>query len=83
MRAEIRLYLRSEEDAEVVLSSIDPDNTPLPDGLLIKTQREERELVFLVDCDRGMSSFMATIEDLMSAVDVSVRMAETVTNKTR
>jgi hypothetical protein len=31
-----------------------------------------------VDCKRGLQSFMATLEDIMSAVDLSIRTIETV-----
>jgi tRNA threonylcarbamoyladenosine modification (KEOPS) complex Pcc1 subunit len=78
MRAEIQLEIKSEEDAEVVLSSVSPDNKPVPEGLVVKSRREGAKLVLAVDCKRGLQSFMATLEDIMSAVDLSIRTIETV-----
>ncbi len=77
MRAEIRLNLKSKEDAETVRSSVEPDNVPLPDGLMVKSQRKGKQLILWIRCHRNIESFMATIEDLMGAVDLSVRMIQT------
>ena len=73
MRAEITLEFDSSEDARRVLAAVLPDNTPLPKGLVLNWSIRESILIFTVISERGLESLTATIEDLMSAIDVSIR----------
>ena len=78
MLAEIQIEFKSNEDATHVLNAINPDNTPLPPGISIQTGVEEKRLLFKIECERGIDSLRATIEDIMSAIDLSVRTINTV-----
>jgi tRNA threonylcarbamoyladenosine modification (KEOPS) complex Pcc1 subunit len=69
----VTLEFATAEEAEHVLSAIQPDNTPLPPGIEILCEVSGQTLVIRIECDRGIDSFRATIEDLMSAVDLSLR----------
>jgi hypothetical protein len=61
-----------------VLAAISPDNTPLPEGLRIECSENNGELRILVECDRAVASLAATIEDLMSAVDLAIRTSDSI-----
>ena len=73
MRAEIVLEFDVPDDARRVLVAVLPDNAPLPKGLILNSNIRENKLVFTMASERGLESLAATIEDLMSAVDLSFR----------
>ena len=73
MKAVIELNLESSSEAKKVLQAISPDNFPLPPGLEIDSRVKEDVLVVEINCSRGPKSLGATVEDLMSAIDLSLR----------
>ena len=73
MKAVIELNLESSSEAKEVLQAISPDNFPLPPGLEIDSLVKEKVLVVQINCSRGPKSLGATVEDLMSAIDLSLR----------
>ena len=73
MKAEISLEFDSPDDTRRVLAAVLPDNRPLPKGLVLNSSIRENMLIFTITSERGLDSLAATIEDLMSAVDLSLR----------
>jgi hypothetical protein len=69
----IELELAPIADAQRVLGAVLPDNAPLPAGLRIMSSTLNGKLIFRIECDRGLDSLRTTIEDLMGAVDLSLR----------
>jgi hypothetical protein len=69
----IELELAPMADAQRVLDAVLPDNAPLPAGLRIMSSTLNGKLIFRIECDRGLDSLRTTIEDLMGAVDLSLR----------
>ncbi|MFW9973715.1 MAG: KEOPS complex subunit Pcc1 [Candidatus Thorarchaeota archaeon] len=78
MTVKIQLQFQSEEEARRTLSAISPDNTPLPEGLLIECLLDNRELTITVKSSRSLDSLAATLEDIMSAIDLSLRASESI-----
>ncbi len=78
MRAVIELDLASPLEAKEVLQAISPDNFPLPPGLEIDSQVKEAVLMIEIICSRGVKSLGATVEDLMSAIDLSLRTIKSI-----
>ncbi|MFX0054720.1 MAG: CTAG/PCC1 family protein [Promethearchaeota archaeon] len=78
MKAVIELNLASSLEAEEVLQAISPDNFPLPPGLEIDSKTKDNVLVVEINCTRGPKSLGATVEDLMSAIDLSLRTMQTI-----
>ena len=78
MLAEIQIEFKSNQDAIHVLNAINPDNSPLPPDISIHTSVEESRLLIKIECSRGIDSLRATVEDIMSAIDLSVRTIDTV-----
>ena len=78
MIATITLDFDRLDDAEHILESINPDNTPLPDGISIESIMNNRTIAIRIECTRGIDSFRSTIEDIMSAIDLSIRTIDTV-----
>ena len=76
MKATISLAFQSKKDAERVLSAINPDNTPLPKGLEIECIVKDALLFISIRCDKSVNTFGSTIEDILSAIDLSIRTAD-------
>jgi hypothetical protein len=76
--AHIQLNFESEDEARRTLSAIAPDNYPLPPGLEIECSINQHLLTIIVRSDRGVDSLGATLEDLMSAIDLSMRTSNSV-----
>jgi len=78
MIATIKLDFHSSNIAKQVLEAISPDNTPLPSGLSIDCSVEETKLLITIQCERNLNSLGATIEDIMSAIDLSLRTSQSI-----
>ena len=78
MIARIQLCLSSHEVAKRTLSAISPDNSPLPEGLSIECSLENHKLDITIQSSRSLESLAATLEDIMSAIDLSLRTSVTI-----
>ena len=78
MIAHIQLDFESETEAKRTLTAIAPDNYPLPSGLEIECSVNHRSLIITIQSERGVDSLGATLEDIMSAIDLSMRTSNTV-----
>ncbi len=81
MKATIKLDFQSSDVANRTLESITPDNTPLPRGLTIDCSVEETKLLITIRCERSISSLGATLEDILSAIDLSLRTSKSISSK--
>jgi hypothetical protein len=80
MIATIKLDFQSSSLAQQILEAISPDNAPLPKGLTIDCSVEETKLKITIQCDRSINSLGATLEDIMSAIDLSLRTSNSITS---
>jgi hypothetical protein len=74
----IQLDFESEEEAMRTLSAISPDNSPLPEGLEIECKLDNQKLNVTIQSSRSLESLAATLEDIMSAIDLSLRTSDSV-----
>jgi hypothetical protein len=74
----IQLDFESKEDAMRTLSAIAPDNSPLPEGLDIECTLENQKINVTIHSSRSLESLAATLEDIMSAIDLSLRTSDSV-----
>jgi len=73
------LEYADEKTAQAVASAVSPDNFKTPVGLRIKTVREERKVVTLIECEGKLATFTATIDDLLfsaSTAEKAVKVIE-------
>jgi len=73
VEAEISLSYESVREAEAVAEAVAPDNVRVPQGLFIKTVRRRRRVLTLIRCETRLQTFIATVDDLLSAVSVAER----------
>jgi hypothetical protein len=74
----IQLNFKSEEEARRTLSAISPDNSPLPEGLEIECSCDNQKVNVTINSSRSLESLAATLEDIMSAIDLSLRTSDSV-----
>jgi len=80
LEAEISLSYKIVREAEAVAKAVSPDNVKVPRGLFIETTRQGKKVLTSIECETSLKTFMATIDDLLSAVSVAERTISTVKN---
>jgi len=73
LEAEISISYKTVREAEAVVMAVAPDNVRVPKGLFVKTKRLGRKVLTQIVCETRLETFMATIDDLLSAVSVAER----------
>jgi len=77
MEAKIALEYDYAKDAEAIAKAVTPDNFKVPSNLYIKTTSEENKVVTHIKCKNKMSTFIATIDDLLSCVSTAEKTLQT------
>ena len=78
MKATIDLMLSTSDECQRVLDAVSPDNHPLPQGLSITSRLQDAHLIFEIASKKGIDTLRATLEDLLSAIDLAMRTSEIV-----
>jgi hypothetical protein len=78
LEANVVLSYKTIREAEAVAKAVSPDNVKVPQGLFIKTMRHGKRVFTKIECETRLRTFMATIDDLLSAVSVAERTVFTV-----
>lgn len=73
LEAEIALSYETVAEANAVADAISPDNVRVPTGLTIKTIRQKRKVLTDIECEAGLLTFVATIDDLLEAISIAER----------
>jgi hypothetical protein len=81
LQAEIALSYKSIKEAEAVAQAVSPDNVKVPPGLFIKTTKQGKKVLTQITCETRLETFMATIDDLLSAVSVAERAVSAVRSR--
>jgi hypothetical protein len=78
LRARIQLSYPNEKTAEAIAKAVSPDNFKTPEGLKINTQRENSWVITEIECDGKLSTFTATIDDLLSSASTAEKTVKAV-----
>ena len=73
LEAKIVLSYKKLREAEAVANAVSPDNVKVPEGLSVKTMRQGKRVLTNIECKSRLQTFVATIDDLLSAVSVAER----------
>jgi hypothetical protein len=65
------LNYADERSAEAVAKAVSPDNFKTPEGLTVKTYRENKAVVTEICCEGKRATFTATIDDLLFCVSTA------------
>jgi len=73
MEAKISLRYSTEREAKAVAEAVSPDNLKTPQGLKVITEQEGVMVITTIKCDLRLETFIATINDLLSCIQVAER----------
>ncbi len=65
--------------AEAVTVAVSPDNRQAPQGLQVRTVRDETRVVTEVECEGKLATFIATIDDLLFCASTAEKTLKTIT----
>ena len=68
MRAEITMIYEDNNTATAVAKAVSPDNLDAPQGLMVDTIATESSVKSIIQCNKTIKTFIATIDDLLSAI---------------
>lgn len=71
LKAKITLSYQNAIEAEAVVKAVSPDNIDIPSGLSIKTTRTGSKVFTIINCEKRIETFLATIDDLLSCVSIA------------
>ncbi len=77
MEAEVTLEYDDVKVAEAIAKAVSPDNFKTPKGLSITTARKMKKVITHVDCSGKLSTFIATIDDLLFCVSTAEKAVQT------
>jgi tRNA threonylcarbamoyladenosine modification (KEOPS) complex Pcc1 subunit len=79
LEATITLEYGDPKTADAVANAVSPDNFKTPTGLAIKTERKNSQVVTEITAEGKLSTFIATIDDLLFCVSTAEKTLHTVT----
>ena len=77
MQAKIQLEYKDERTAEAIAQAVSPDNFKTPVGLEVKTVRENNKVITVIECDGKLTTFTATIDDLLFSASTAEKTVKT------
>ena len=81
MEATITLEYGDAEIADAVANAVSPDNFKTPIGLFIETTSKGRLVLTEIESDGKLSTFIATIDDLLFCVSTAEKTLHAVTKR--
>jgi phosphoserine phosphatase len=76
--AEVVLDYNKREIAETIVKSILPDNVPAPQGLVIKSIKDENKVKTNIFCVKGIGTLLATLDDLLFNIQLAEHTLKTI-----
>jgi hypothetical protein len=77
LEAEVTLEYDDAKLAEAIAKAVSPDNFKTPTGLSITTSRRTKKIITHIDCKGKLSTFIATIDDLLFCVSTAEKTVHT------
>lgn len=75
-QVQIALNNISKEKAQTVKKALDPDNIDFPKGLSLDVQNIDNKLVFYFENEDNMKKLIATIDEILAHIQVSLQVIE-------
>ena len=80
MEAQITLDYADPKAAQAVARAVSPDNFKTPVGLSVKTVSVGCEVTTVIECEGKLTTFTATIDDLLSSVSIAEKIVGAIVN---
>ena len=71
-KVEIIINNISDEKAEIVKKSLEPDNIDFPDGLSLKVEKIDNKLVFSFSNSGNMGKLISTIDEVLEHTNLAL-----------
>jgi len=81
LEAKIQLEYRDEKTAHAVAKAVSPDNLKTPAGLTVETTKEGSKVITHIRCEGKLSTFIATIDDLLFSAAIAEKTLNTIITK--
>jgi hypothetical protein len=78
LQATITLEYADAKTADAIANAASPDNFKTPRGLTIKTTRKNSQVVTEITAEGKLSTFIATIDDLLFCASTAEKTLRTV-----
>jgi hypothetical protein len=78
LEASIDISYRNRREAKAVADAVAPDNVKTPKGLSVQTTVQSVKVSTKIVCQTRLETFIATIDDLLSAVSVAEKSLSSV-----
>jgi hypothetical protein len=78
LEATITLEYADAKTADAIANAVSPDNFKTPTGLTIKTERKNSNVLTEIKTEVKLSTFIATIDDLLFCVSTAEKTLRTV-----
>ena len=78
LEAIVTLEYKDEKTAEAIARAVSPDNHKTPIGLQVKTTRENCKVITKIVCEGKLTTFTATIDDLLFSASTAEKTVKTV-----
>jgi tRNA threonylcarbamoyladenosine modification (KEOPS) complex Pcc1 subunit len=83
LEAKVTLEYRDAKTAEAIERAVSPDNLKTPEGLQVKTVRENNRVVTEISCDGKLATFTATIDDLLFSASTAEKTVSAIKENKR
>jgi hypothetical protein len=71
LEVEITIFYNDARSAKAVAEAVSPDNFKAPSGLYVKTEKKNNSVWTYIKCNRGLQTFIATIDDLLFSISTA------------
>lgn len=78
LEAKLSFTYETRREARAVAEAVSPDNTETPPGLTVSTAINNCQLLALVQCNKGLGTFLATLDDLLACISMAERAFQAV-----
>ena len=75
-KVEVTLNNLTKKKAEAIQKSLEPDNINFPENLTLKIENVDNKLVFNFQGQDNMKTLIATIDEVLEHVQVSLKVIE-------
>ena len=75
-KVQITLNNITEKKAQTVRNALEPDNVDFPENLTLKVENIDNKLVFNFQSQGNMKKLIATIDEVLEHIQVSLKVIE-------
>jgi hypothetical protein len=81
IRLTISFNVNNPQVARSLVKSIEPDNLSAPPSVRIRITRRGGDVVTYVECNKGLETLIATVDDLLVCLDAAYKTLVVVKNE--